>query len=333
MLTGRGPATRVSGRRVSSKVFDLGVRADGLGLPAYAFEGSGPIEIDKQEQPDAFMLGRFVLAPNFQLFGLLQDSSFGAGDVKGNLRVPEGSAFPTIDLSASTIRRVRATGRLTEAIEPVLSVQPTSRNFGAVRLDETAPPTQVFSVQNVGAGTLSGEASFLGGSSPDFRFVGDATYTNLARGDLPVGIEVEFAPSSAGAKSTQILFGVNGGAGARIVSVSGVGGVPEIGVSPTSGAFGNVAVGRTSAPIAFIVSNTGDGVLEGVATLSGSSDFELLRSSGDAPVASISYSLQPRQELTLRVRFKPSSLAAKTGTLGLTGGAGAQVPLTGTGIP
>jgi len=330
VLTGRNPTARLSGSGVHSRAFDVSVRTSDLGLPAYDFDGEGPAEIDQVEQPDAFVQGSFVLAPNSRLFGLLEQSSdFGGGDVTGRLRLPEATEIPQLNVTAQASRPVSLAAGLIEPVEPVLSVQPTSFDFGAVRVD-AAPLTHTFEVQNIGVGTLSGEASFVSGSSLDFSLVGSTTYTNLAPGDPPVEIEVAFDPSAAGAKSAQILFSVTAGAGSKVVAVTGSGGVGEISIDPSGDlAFADVAVGQTK-DLAFTVTNTGDGPLQGSVTLSGSSEFTLR--SGAVSVPSISYDLDPQEAQQISVRFAPSAIGQKTGTATFTGGGGATRALTGRGI-
>src|SRR4030095_6587812 len=184
-------------------------------------------------------------------------------------------------------------------------------------------------VQNIGVGTLSGEASFVSGSSLDFSLVGSTTYTNLAPGERGE-IEVAFDPSAAGAKSAQILFSVTAGAGSKVVAVTGSGGVGEISIDPSGDlAFADVAVGQTK-DLAFTVTNIGDGPLQGSVTLSVSSAFTLR--SGAVSVPSISYDLDPQEAQQISVRFAPSTIGQKTGTATFTGGGGATRALTGRGI-
>lgn len=330
VLTGRNPAARLAGKGVKSKAYELMVRTDlDLGLPAYVFTGAGPAQIDKVEVADVPMSGRVMLAPNNRTFGLLDESpDFGSGVVKGKLVLPTSSTIPKADFLITADRRLRTFARLTMPIEPVLSVTPSSHDFGAVRLD--AAETQVFQVQNVGVGELSGEASFMNGSSPGFSIVGDASYSNLEPGDPAVEITVEFEPLVAGSAEAQLRFSVEGGAGARTVALDGSGGVPELDVAPDSGVFGQVAVGDYET-ISFILSNDGDGVLTGTATLSGSPDYALVADPVGPRLNSVDYSIGPQGEETILVRFTPSATGQRLGTLQLDGNVDATIDLTGTG--
>jgi hypothetical protein len=98
---------------------------------------------------------------------------------------------------------------------------------------------------------------------------------------------------------------------------------PVIQVTPTALAFGSVSVGATS-DLTVVVKNTGGGTLSGSASATGAA-FSMVGSS--------SYSLTTNQTATLTVRFAPTAAGAASGTLSLTGGGGASVPLSGTGTP
>jgi len=327
VLSGRSDAAQLGGQSVSSRIYDLTVRTNtGLGVPAYDFTGTGPARIDRIEETAVDIAGRLMLGPNQRVYGLLDDSThFGSGIAKGRLRVPTGGTAPKLDLELAADRQVRASGKLDEAVEPILSVTPLAIDFGAVRLDETG--LYVISVENIGTGSLSGEAALPSGSEAAFSLVDPTAFSDLEAGDAAGGLSVVFDPSEATTYSGEIVFRVAGGAGGATVTLTGVGGVAEIAVDPTAGEFPDVAVGD-SETIEFTISNPGDGALTGTATLSGSSDFAFF------PTAtSIEYSLDPEsaETATIRVRFTPSATGSRTGTLMLTGGGGASVELSGAG--
>jgi hypothetical protein len=326
VLTGRSDAAQLGGQAVSSRSYDLTVRTNALlGVPAYDFVGTGPARIDRIEETAVDIAGRLMLGPNQRVYGMLDDSThFGSGIAKGRLRVPTEGTVPKLDLELEADRQLRASGNLDEAVEGVLSVEPLSVDFGAVRLD--ASDEYVLSVENVGADALSGTAELASGSSSAFTLP-DETSFSLAPGDPAFGLRVVFDPSAATTYSGEIVLRVAGGAGGATVTLTGVGGVAEIAVDPTAGDFPDVAVGD-SATLDFTISNPGDGVLTGAATLTGSSDFAF------SPTAtSIDYSLDPEsaETETIRVRFTPTATGSRTGTLVLTGGGGASVELSGVG--
>jgi hypothetical protein len=240
----------------------------------------------------------------------------------------KGKLVPRLHLVARGDRRVVADARLREPAEPVLRVEPRSHDFGASHLNE--PDDTSFSVTNVGTGVLSGGVSFLDGASQDFQIVSGASYADLAPGGPAHGVTVRFLPTTAGAKTEQILFDVSGGrVGAQIVTLRGVGGVGTLSVEPAGPIeFPDTAVGGEAA-LDVTVRNTGDGPLEGRATLTGSAEFELAKSNSGPAQTSIDYDLAPGEALDFVVRFRPATPGTKDGTLQLTGGGGASVALSG----
>jgi hypothetical protein len=333
VLSGGSPQTSLSGKGVKSQTFDLHVISDSvLGLPAYAFDGEGPVEIDQVETPATTIEGGFMLSPSFKMFGLLEDSSaFGTGDVTGRLKLPSGSLVPKLKLVASADRKLTAKGKLTEPVDPVLSVTPASFDFGALHIGDSLDKT--FDVTNVGAGLLSGEARFLDGDGGDFSFTGDESYLDLKPGDPAHHVTLHFeATDPPGPKTEQILFDVAGGrVGAQLVTVTAESGIAALSVSPASLTFANVTIGDTAAQ-AVTVTNDGDGILVGSALISGSVDFGVSLLAAGNLLGRIDYNLDPGESLTFFVFFTPSVAGARTGTLTLTGGGGATVALAGTGV-
>jgi hypothetical protein len=333
VLTGIDPDGSLSGKKVKSSAMELRIEADELlGLPAYGFSGLGSAKIDGVEQPDVSLLGQVMLAPNNKVFGLLEESSgfdFGTGPASGKLTVPASGVVPKANLKLEADRKLKLKGKLTQAVEPVLKVTPTSFDFGALHLDATAQHT--FTVENVGINDLSGEATFVSGSSADFSISGPATYGPLANGDPGDDVVIAFTPSSAGAKSAQVLFGVTGGLGAKLVQLNGTGGIAHIVIDPTSEDFGDVTVGQQDA-VLFTVSNDGDGPLSGAATIAGSTDFALALNDTGATQTTIPYTLDAGEQRQFVVRFKPTTTGVKAGSVVLTGGGGVTAVLAGNGL-
>lgn len=70
----------------------------------------------------------------------------------------------------------------------------------------------------------------------------------------------------------------------------------------------------------------GDGVLSGVATATGTGFSVVLFGQ---PTDAIPYTLDPGEDFSFSVRFLPTTTGARAGSVILTGGGGATVPLTG----
>ena len=331
VLTGHTAAAGLSGKGAKSKTIDLEVSSDvDLGLPAYTWTGHGPLLLDKIPVADTTLDGRVMLDPKFKAQGLLDDSSdFGTGLVKGKLKLPsQSSTTPKLSLALEADRKLALKGSLVDPIEPVLSVTPISKDFGALHLGDTL--IQLFSVTNVGVGELSGAASFAA-ATDDFELIGSPTYTALAPGDPPVTIAVAFHPLTAGDKTATVHFGLDTLVGAKNVTLRGVGGIPVLTVDPATLAFADT-VANASRTITVTVTNDGDAVLTGRARLTGSGAFALLNTGNPIPVAQVTYNLAPGANKKFDVRFMPTAQGDFTGTLGLTGGAGKDVDVLGSGI-
>lgn len=331
VLTGIGPDGKLSGKKVKSSAYELQIRTDEEhGLPAYVFGGSGPAKIDGEEEPIVTIDGRVMLSPDKKIFGLLDASSdFGTGSASGSLSVPESGVTPKLKLKLLADRKLNAKGKLSDPTEPVLSVTPTTFDFGAVKLD--AQKQQLFTIENVGVGSLSGIAIFQAGSSPEFSFSSDPMFGPLLNGESAT-IEVEFDPATAGTKTAEILFSPDVGAGARLVQLTGVGGVPEISIDPDTGEFDDTNVGEDDF-IVFTVHNDGDGPLSGNAAITaGGTDFALVLVQGGATVGTIPYTIQPGETKLVIVRFRPTTAVDKVGVVTFTGGGDVTAALTGTGL-
>ena len=96
---------------------------------------------------------------------------------------------------------------------------------------------------------------------------------------------------------------------------------PVINVTPTSLDFGDVNVGNDTT-LAVTVKNVGNETLDGTAgELTAPFSF----------VGSAEYSLAPGASQVITIRFTPLLQGTYEGTLSLTGGGGASVPMTGSG--
>jgi len=338
VLSGANPTITLSGQQAKSKAYGIAVVSDEeLGLPAYAFVGAGPAEIDKVEVPNATIGGRFMLTPKYELVGLLEESSdFGTGPVSGKLKLPTNSLVPKLDLKAQADRKITVKGPLTEPVEAVLSVTPGSFEFPPQRLNDPNGLEQTFSVSNVGAddSELTGSATWLSGGPPDFTIEGESTYGPLTPNDDPNEIVVTFNPATRGNKTAQLLFGVNGGAGARIVTLTGQGGIADIRVDIDSIEFDDTTVNQSRFETVS-VHNDGDGVLNGSVSVNGDDEFAIFRQGSTNPDSDgeIEYEIDPGATFLFTVRFRPSDDTDFDGTLTFTGGGGETVTLSGTGIP
>ncbi|WP_413289916.1 choice-of-anchor D domain-containing protein [Bdellovibrio sp. HCB337] len=103
---------------------------------------------------------------------------------------------------------------------------------------------------------------------------------------------------------------------------------PEMAISMTSMDFGNQLVGATSSPQTVRITNTGNAPLQ-LSVIGASGNF----SSGLGTLCKVNIDYAPNASCTIDIRFTPSSVGIKTGSLTISGNAGARtVALSGNGI-
>jgi hypothetical protein len=205
-----------------------------------------------------------------------------------------------------------------------LTVSPSSLSFGNVAAgsSSTLPVTLTSSgtsAVTVNSATISGTGFTVSG----------ATFPVTLNPKQTLTLNVKFAPTTAGAVTGTLSLSSNSSTNATVgVGVSGTGtGTPQWSMSSTSLSFGSVAVGsNTTLPVTITSSGT-SAVTVNAATISGSG-FTV--SGATFPVT-----LNPKQTLTLNVKFAPTAAGAVAGTLSLSSNAStnatAGVSLSGTG--
>ncbi len=153
--------------------------------------------------------------------------------------------------------------------------------------------------------TLAGNGAFTfaGDGGP----ASDASLFPYGRGLTTVG------PDSSGIIRVFVMDGTSGRT--RVITIPPV---PAIFLPSTSLVFGNLAVGKTSAPQFITIANSGTGMLD-VANIAvtgiDAADFAL--SSGGTCVGA-SFSLAPTASCTIAVAFTPASEGEQDGTLTIT---------------
>ncbi len=176
------------------------------------------------------MLAAWVVAL-VVLFAWLSQMGCGASAVGGE--IAEQTPLPAAAAAESE-------GAAAVRASPLLSVSPTSLNFGAATV--TLPLT----IGNAGGGTLTWQCT---GRAP---YVTVSPASGTGRGT--VNVTVKRDGLTAGTRTYSVTVTSNGGT--KVVPVSFVVGAPLLGVSPTSLAFGTTA---TQLPIA--ITNKGTGTL------------------------------------------------------------------------
>ncbi len=156
------------------------------------------------------------------------DTVFGEGCVAWDYMLPDNGASATVGVQVATdlanefsffspsLNNNTAllwTLGSSQPPTPIISISPSSENFGNVAVGSSADKN--FIVQNIGGGTLSGSAS----TSAPFSVVAGETY-NLAPGESQT-VTVRFSPSSIGTFIANVAF-TGGGGASRTVAGAGV---------------------------------------------------------------------------------------------------------------
>jgi len=195
---------------------------------------------------------------------------------------------------------------------PIITVNPTSHNYGSVAVGASA--SQTFVVSNTGNQNLDVTSTSLFGSNANEFTIDDAGAFTLSPGATR-NMVVSFNPASQGNKSAALRFDNNDPNHNPLnVSVSGSGfvPVPDIAVNLTSHNFGQVILGASTAKV-FVVSNTGNLDLNVSATSvigSDAGEFSVVSGGG-------SFTLAPGGSRNIQVSFNPAVEGPKSATLRL----------------
>ncbi len=193
-------------------------------------------------------------------------------------------------------------------IAPV-SVNPTSRALGSVAVGSVSP-AKTFTVVN------SSSAAMAFTITPSANFTETDNCSSVAAG-ASCTINAVFAPTTTGAATGTIAISYTGFGSPLSVSLTGTG-IAPLALNPTSQAFGNVALGTTSATRAFVLTNRGTTAQPLTITLA--SPFTQTNTCGS--------SLAGGASCTINVAFAPTTAAAVSGTVSVTY-PGLATPVTG----
>ncbi|MBI3485004.1 MAG: choice-of-anchor D domain-containing protein [Acidobacteria bacterium] len=191
----------------------------------------------------------------------------------------------------------------------VLTLLPTSLNFGNIKLGTSSAPQQS-QLTNTGSGALA----ILGISVAGYtivEFPKTTTCGNSLAAGASCSVSVTFTPSDLGTFAAAIHIDTDAVVSPTLIGLAGVGvgGVPSV----SGGAsFGNQAVNVTSAPQSITLTNVGDMdlVISAVAVTNNSSIF----SQANNCVGT----LAPTASCTINVTFTPLGSLHYTGLLSIT---------------
>jgi Abnormal spindle-like microcephaly-assoc'd, ASPM-SPD-2-Hydin len=208
---------------------------------------------------------------------------------------------------------------------PAIAVSPTAVNFGSVTAGSSA--AQTVTLTNNGSSTLTVDTLTTTGAA--FSVIGPTLPANVAAGQS-VTAQVKFAPTAAGTYSGALSATSNATNSLGSIPLSGTATTSTtttlLSVSPTSLAFGTVAVGA-SASQTVTLSNTGNtGVTVSGANVSGAS-YSVSGLTLPATIAA-------GKQLTAGIIFTPLLSGAANGSVAFVSNATnspANVSMTGSG--
>src|SRR5437016_4994021 len=133
-------------------------------------------------------------------------------------------------------------------------------------------------------------------------------------------INVTFTPTALGARTGTLSLADNAGGSPQIMTLSGNGTAPGVGLAPTRLGFGNQPLATTSTPMTVTLTNTGAAALT----------INSFAASGDSAATStaptlhdaLPISLAAGANCTINVTFTPTASGARTGSLSVTDNAG-----------
>ena len=200
-----------------------------------------------------------------------------------------------------------------------VSLTPASLDFGQVEVGTTSAPLQIQ------AGNSSGVAipiSSVAISSP-FKILSNACGTTALAANSSCQVQVEFAPTQAGAAAGTLTF--TDGAGTQTVALNGIGAAaPMDTLNPAALSFSATATGALSAAQTITLTNSGDESLTAIG-ISANGAFQTSNNCGTQ--------LTGHAVCAISVVFAPTQVGSQSGTLTVADALRTQTAaLTGTGM-
>jgi hypothetical protein len=189
-----------------------------------------------------------------------------------------------------------------------------------------------FTIKNDGSANLSVSATTITGADASQFSIqsGGGSFTLAPAGTR--NLIVRFTPTSAGGKSAALSISSNDpDENPLVVSLSGIGTVPDISSNPTSWNYGAINVGNHSDKT-FVIKNDGTANLNVTATILGGTNASesSIQSGGGA------FTLAPAATQNIIIRFAPTSAGSKSASLSISSNDPDENPfvvlLSGSGV-
>jgi uncharacterized repeat protein (TIGR03803 family) len=254
----------------------------------------------------------FKITPGGTLSTLHDFGTVGASGPNVLVQATDGSFYGTT-FRTSAIFRLR--------VFPAITFSTASLNFGSQALNETSVAKTV-TLTNTGGNTV--DISSIT-TSTSFEVSSNTCEATLAVG-AKCRVSVIFGPGVSGNQTGVLTFTDNAFNSPQTVALTGTGVIP-VALTPPTTVFDGLAVGSTSAPRLFTLTNNLNVTLNNV-VISTTGDFAVSSTTCTTAVAA-------KGKCTITVTFKPTALGTRTGTLSVSDIASNSpqtAALTGTGL-
>ncbi len=225
----------------------------------------------------------------------------------------EGAAAGQISITSNDpggVATVLLSGQGQAVQPPTASLNPSTHDFGAVPLGQSATPIAV-TLSNAGDDVLEVSSVGIGGThAADFSTNAAGTYSIPA--GQSVGFNVAFMPTAAGARTASLSVVSNDPNSPAVLALAGTGTDAQFTLAPSSIQFGSAEVSTISTPATVTITN--DDVI--------AHELHLIEIVGTDPSDFLTSS-EPTLPLTLAagtsasvdVSFAPTDIGARSGDL------------------
>jgi hypothetical protein len=245
-----------------------------------------------------------------------------------------GSRNGTLTLTSNALSTAAVFPLTGTGTTPTVGLNPTTVAFGN-QAEGTTSAALTITLTNSGNGALTINSISLSGTNPtDFAQINTCGGTVAANGGQCT-INVTFTPTSLGIRTASVLISDNATGSPQTVALTGTGiaGSGTLTLTPSTVAFGNVALGSTSVAqsVAITNSSTTQTLTVSGIVITGSSDFSILTTTCSATP----FTLTVGGSCTVSLVYTPTVTTSETGTLTVSGSSTnspQSATLTGTGI-
>ena len=239
------------------------------------------------------------------------------------------ASISVADSATGSPQAVSLSGTTPAATAPQAALTPATANFGSVTIGSTSS-AQTFTLTNAGTAALPITSVGLTGTNATlFALASNNCGTSLAAG-AACNVTITFTPTAAGSATATLSIVDSVGTQSATLSATGAAvAAPQAALTPTTGAFGSVNVGSTSAAQTFTLSNAGTAALPISGITLGGTNASAFSFAGNT----CGESLAAGSSCTLTVTFTPTAAGTASASLSVTDSVGTQVAtFSGTGV-